>query len=289
MTGFGIAEVHNEKISLTVQVKSVNGRFLESRFKLPREYQLLETELKKIIGEHFTRGTIDVYVMRAPGPEAPHTTIRLNTALAKAWVDSYRRLGTELDLSAHPSLDAVAHVPGVFQIGDVGNLEEWEKTQLFKAVKEAAKGCVSEREREGKSQAQVFESLLDELEDFVKYVQKHRKQLNDALREKLETRLKNLDPSITVDPQRIAAEVLMAVENSDIEEEVERAFAHIKAYRKLLHSKDAVGKKLEFYTQELHRETNTMGSKSHDVELTEKVIHAKAVVERLREQVQNVE
>ena len=289
MTGFGLAEVHNEKLHLTIQVKSVNGRFLESRFRLPRDYQALEIEMKKILNEFFSRGTVDVHVSRTLGETASNSEVRVNTGLAQSWIKAYQALGKTLGLTADVSLPMVIHVPGVMQVEEGGTVEEVEKAVVLKSFREACKACLEEREREGRSVAKTLHALLDELGEFVLFVQKHRKELNDKFKKKLTDRLKDLDAEVNVDENRMAQEVLFAIERSDVEEEVERALAHIKSYKKQLTIKDAAGKKLEFYTQELHREVNTMGSKSNDLGLTENVIQAKAVVERLREQVQNVE
>jgi len=289
MTGFGLSEINDEKIFLSVQVKSVNGRFLESRFRLPREYQSLEIELKKILNEFFSRGTVEVSINRTFNEAAMAAEVKVNETLARAWLKAYQQLGKALNLEAQPGLQMITHVPGVMEIEDTAQITEWEKVHVIKTFRQACEACLEERRREGRALAKILSDLLDQLEEFVLHVQKHRKTLNEKLHQKLKARLNELNAEVFVDPQRLAQEVLFAVEHSDVEEEVERALTHIKNYRKQLTLKESLGKKLEFYTQELHREVNTMGSKANDLGLTEKIIDAKAIVERLREQVQNVE
>jgi uncharacterized protein (TIGR00255 family) len=293
MTGFGSSKLGSADVILNVQVKSVNGRFLESRFKLPREYAAFETELKKTLSKSITRGTVDIFVHREVLTSSNASEVKPNIALARAWLTASQTLAKELKLSdSNLSLEAIMKLPEVVSLSNsLDSVSDNEKNQLFTVFGEAVKACVHEKKREGEEQFKVLNALLDQVFAFVKLVESQIEVLNKKLSGKLHERLKALVPSgeVAIDPSRLAQEVLFLTEKADVSEEIERAKAHVIAFKELLKDGASMGKKLEFYTQELHRELNTMGSKIQNVDLTLSVVDAKAVIERLREQVQNVE
>jgi uncharacterized protein (TIGR00255 family) len=289
MTGFGSARFEDDHFLLNVQVKSVNGRFLESRFRMPREYSPLETELKKLLSQKFQRGTVDVNVNRVAKASSKPISVTVNMELAERWIDATKDMADKFNLPSNISLETLARVPEVVQFAEIDELQESEKALLFSAVNKAIDQCLVERQREGQDQVKTFTKLLDDLEKFVVDVKKKKDTIDKQLQVKLQERLNALKADTVIDPNRLAQEALFILEKADIAEEIERAMAHIAAFRKALKSPPPTGKKLEFYTQELHREVNTMGSKTQSLEVTLDIIDAKTIVERMREQVQNVE
>lgn len=289
MTGFGSARIEDDHFLLNVQVKSVNGRFLESRFRMPREYSPLETELKKLLSQKFQRGTVDVNINRVAKASSKPISVTVNMELAERWIDATKDMADKFNLPSTISLETLARVPEVVQFAEIDELQESEKTLLFSAVNAAIDQCIMERQREGQGQVKIFTKLLDELEKFVSEVKKKKDTIDKQLQSKLQERLNALKADTAIDPSCLAQEALFILEKADIAEEIERAMAHIAAFRKALKSPPPTGKKLEFYTQELHREVNTMGSKTQSLEVTLDIIDAKTIVERMREQVQNVE
>jgi uncharacterized protein (TIGR00255 family) len=289
MTGFGSANLKNEHVVLNVQVKSVNGRFLETRFRMPREYSALEVEIKKIIGQYLQRGTVDISLYRTYEAKSARIDVVPNVALAKSWKSACEELSKELQLPKEVFHELLGRVPDVMQIAEQSELPDWEKKAVLESIEAAVKACAEERKREGREQFKIFNQILDDLTGFVNSVKSRKKQIDAELKEHLGQRLKSLSETVAIDPQRLAQEAIFLAEKADIEEEITRAEAHIRAYKKALQESGTMGKKLEFYTQELHREVNTMGSKTQALAVTLDVIEAKTCVERLREQVQNVE
>lgn len=289
MTGFGKAKSSSSELELDISLKSVNGRFLEIRFHMPREYAAFEAEFKRIIGQNLSRGTVDVYVNRRPGPEAETVEVQVHTPLAKKWLKAYRELAKELKLKTELNFEMIAKAPDVLTLNERAEVSEKERKLALKLLADAAKACDGERSREGKALQSTLSSLLGDLDSAVTKMESLREAANKELEKKYRERLDRLGLDAAVDPQRLAQEIIMQIERSDIAEEIARLKEHVRAYRELIKSKDSQGKKLDFYAQELLREVNTVGSKSHVSSLTNVVVDSKAIVERIREQVQNAE
>lgn len=288
MTGFGRSSSRKpQQVELEVSIRAVNGRFLEVRLHLPREYAGLESDLKTVVGKRFARGTVDVYVNRAR--TAVSSEIAVNTELAKKWLEGYQKLGKALKLKAEPTLELLTRVPDVMKIEDRSEATEVEKKLLKKLVAEATDACDQERVREGKALAADLQGLCLKLEKLSEQMFESRAEANAELDKRLRDRLQKLGFKGIVDDHRIAQEVMMQLDRADISEELTRLREHVKAYRQLLKSEQPEGKKLDFYAQELLREVNTIGSKSQVAKLTSLVVDAKTIVEKIREQVQNAE
>ncbi len=280
-------------VELEIAVKAVNGRYLDIRFHLPREYAGLESEFKNLLVQTFRRGTLDIYVNRVRS-ESETAEIRVNHALARSWLESYRELGKALKLKGkEPSLELLSRVPEVFAVEHFTDVDDNEVHLAKSLLSEAAEACHREREREGKALASELDRLCARLEA----IAEEAENLKEAAKAELERRtlnrlqdhLKKLGFDNKIDEQRIAQEIVISLDRVDIAEELQRLREHLRAYRELLKSSTSEGKKLDFYAQELLREVNTIGSKSHIASLTSLVVEAKTLVERIREQVQNVE
>lgn len=289
MTGYGTAKTQQKDLLIEVNIRTVNGRFLDTRFHLPREFAPFEADLKKHISEKILRGTVDVFVTRRNTAEYEAAEVRVNEGLALKYLQAFQQIAKATKLPAQVHLEILARMPEVIQVDEVTEVSGQEEKLLKAVFAKACTECVKERDREGKFLQKELEKLVHELESRVAVISSLReeanRQLQDRFEQKLSARLKGQD----FDPQRLAQEVVIQLEKADINEELVRLKEHIKNYRDLLKSAHAEGKKLDFYTQELLREVNTIGSKSQVAKITQAVVEAKTLIERLREQVQNVE
>ncbi|WP_413578334.1 YicC/YloC family endoribonuclease [Bdellovibrio sp. HCB290] len=290
MTGYGTAKVQSKDVSVEVSIRSVNGRFLETRFHLPREFVALEGELKKILGATLSRGTVDVFVSRKVKATASgKAQMTVNDALVKKYVTAYKHLAKEMGISYQVHLESMARLPDVIKLEESYELFTGEDKVLKKAFSEACSNCDKERSREGKALRKDLEKLLSSLEKEIKVITALREEANAQLQDKYETKIRSRLKGNEIDPARLSQEIVIQLEKADINEELTRLSEHIKNYRQLIASQQTEGKKLDFYTQELLREVNTIGSKSQVAKITQSVVEAKTLIERLREQVQNVQ
>ncbi len=289
MTGFGTASVSSSIVELEINIRAVNGRFLEMRLHLPREYAPLESSLKKQLNSVFQRGTVDVYVSRKLKAQAQTKKVSVQEDLAAEYMKGLKKLRTTLKIKDEVSLDTIVRLPDVVRVEEQTDLTPSEKTLVEKVFKKAADACDEERGREGVSLNKELTKHLLQLEKLTGALSEIREVANEELEKRFKDRLEKLGFEGKVDPQRLAQEIIMQLDRTDINEELARLKEHVEAYRQLLSSKEPQGKKMDFYAQELLREVNTIGSKSHIAKLTSLVVEAKTVVERIREQVQNVE
>ena len=297
MTGFGRATLpvtgrtsaagKETPCELDVTLRAVNGRYFEARLHAPREYAEIESELKKQINARIARGTVDLYVHRRGSVAGAKAVARVD--LAKSWLKEVGSLAKAVGLKEKPSLEMLLKNLAVVQIDESSVLTDAEKKAVFKAVALATERCDQERLREGAALAADLAGLVQELEGSVDSMERLREAADLSLARKYRERLQKLGFEGSVEPQRLAQEIALILERGDVSEEVARLREHLVAYRKLLGAAGAQGKKLDFYAQELLREANTIGSKSHAPKLTEAVVGAKALIERIREQVQNAE
>lgn len=288
MTGYGARSAKIAGSEISVAVKSVNGRFLETRFHLPKEFFGLESQLKKKISQVLRRGTVDVFVHRRGNSVV---NVRVNKDVAKKWSQAYKELGEVLHVKEPNALlmKHIASVPQVFEVRDHGEISKTEQAQFQKLFSEALMKCDLEREREGQSIQQHLKKLLKSLLTVIKKIEvlREKSQIDHELR--LQERLKKSGIESAVEPARYAQELLLYLDKCDISEELERLKEHVQMCERYLHSKEEQGKKLDFYTQELLREVNTIGSKANSALITEQVVLAKGAIEALKEQVQNIE
>lgn len=291
MTGFGSAHFDSEELELEVNVKSVNGRYLETRIHAPREFAAFEIELKKQISKTIRRGSVDVYIQRKFKEKGIKVQVLVQQALATRWLKSYKSLEKSLKLMATDvSLkDIISYSPEVLKVEEQPIVGTKLKKALIDTAKVALEKFDKERSREGSALKKELLSLLAELEKLVKQMDAIKNEASLKLEERFHQRLTKLGIANDVDPQRFAQELVIQMDKLDVREEITRLKEHIRALRALYNAKETHGKKLDFYTQELLREVNTIGSKSQIAKLTSAVVNAKSIIERVREQVQNVE
>lgn len=289
MTGFGTGKSQSEKANYEVTVRTVNGRFLEARFHIPREFLSIESDLKRELQNFIRRGTVDVFVVKKMKPGALQSRVLLNTELALEYKKSIEALSKKAKLKSQLSADALVRFPEVIKVEEAAEVDKAEIKALNKAFTAACKACLVEKNREGESLKKDIDGHLADLASKVEGIRGLRIEANSLLEERFKTRIKAKLEGMELDSQRLAQEVVLQLEKSDINEELTRLDEHLSAYKKITNDAQVEGKKLDFYTQELLREVNTIGSKSQVAKLTQLVVEAKTTIERLREQVQNIE
>ncbi len=283
--------------------RSVNGRFLEIRVHLPREWAELEPEVRTLAQSILSRGTVDLHITRSK--TAPtRSRVEVDEHMAKEWLGALQKLAKTSKIgkaNLEIPLEVLAKAPDVVRVVSDERISTVEKSKVLKVAKDALKALEKERLREGAAIRKELLSLLSMLDQVVRKVSKQADGAPDDLRARLKTRMDRLEGAglqpPTVDDSRFHQEVAILIDRGDIREEIARLAAHLKVYRDLIEAKGEfkdkpsapIGKTLDFYAQELLREVNTIGSKSQTAELTRLVVEAKTCVEKIREQVQNVE
>lgn len=287
MTGFGTSQGRNRQLELEIHVKSVNGRFLELRFHLPKEYAPFENDLRAAFSK-WSRGTVDIYVHRKPAGDSKLDGARIRPQHAAYWARELRNLSKSLKIEQDVTLRDILQMPFVLEHQDKSALFPGELKFVEGHLKKAAAKADGFRVREGVMLKKEVLSLLKDLEGRVEEMTKWRDEAMKGSHQRLKSRLAGLDQE-NMDASRLALETALMIDKMDVHEEVVRLREHIKACRNLISDGDARGKKLDFYCQELLREVNTIGSKSQLSSLTQAVVDAKSLIEKFREQVQNIE
>ena len=282
MTGYGRAR------DITVEIKSVNSRYFEYSSRMPRAFAFLEERLKKLVNEKVARGKVELSVTAVSLSEQ-ETKVAPNLELAKQYLSAMREMGQALGLSDDVTVSVLARQPDVF----VSVRAEQEEQALWELASETAQRALDAflqmRRTEGEKLKEDIESRLCTIEKMVGEVERDSEQRVKAYTERLYERLKAVLSDRTIDEARVLTEAAVFADKTAVDEETVRLRSHIKQYREILQKDEPVGRKLDFLTQELNRETNTIGSKCSDLEITKLVVEMKAEIEKIREQVQNME
>ncbi len=288
MTGFGAGRGEAGGEAISVELRSVNGKFCEVKPRVPRELSALEPELVKTIKARISRGVIDAFVRReAGGARGPAP--RADLPLAAAYAKALRDLKDSLGLAGEPTVQDLAAMEGVIAIGDTAPDPQAAATALQQALLAAIDALDQMRRREGEALARDLSARLDAIEKGAREVSLLAPLQVNAVRERLATRIAELTRGVSLDPARLAQEVAVFADRTDVTEELTRLASHLAQARGLISSQAPAGRKLEFLVQELNREINTIGSKSQHAGIAGMVVELKAELERIREQVQNVE
>jgi uncharacterized protein (TIGR00255 family) len=288
MTGFGAGRGEAGGEALTVELRAVNGKFCEVKPRLPRELAALEPELTKTIKSRVSRGMIDVFVRRETTP-ATHVAPTTDLALAAAYAKALRDLKDELGLAGEPTVHDIAAMDGVLTLADAKPDIDRLANALQSALQTALDALDQMRKREGAALAKDITARLATIESYARQIEKLSPLQVEAARDRLATRIAELTKGIALDPQRLAQEVALIADRTDVAEELTRLASHLAQARGLIASDAPAGRKLEFLVQEVNREINTIGSKSQHAGIAQLVVDVKAELERVREQVQNVE
>jgi uncharacterized protein (TIGR00255 family) len=296
MTGYGRGEASRGSRRFAVEIKSVNSRFLEPGFKLPQGLWAREAEARQMIAKRVSRGKLDVFIRDLSEGEQQEARVGVDAALAKAYLAALKDLKRALKSKEGIRLEQVARYPGVIrqedQAGDApaapaDDAEAW--ACLSEAMAAALDSHDASRAREGAALALELEERLAESLRLLAAIEARNSVLLPALRERQRQRLSEALDRLALDDPRLVMEAALLADKADIREELVRFRAHVAEFRRLLAEGGAVGKRLDFLCQELQREANTTGSKNPDAALSHLVVELKGQVEKVKEQVQNLE
>ncbi len=288
MTGYGRGEIHKSGKKFIVEIRTVNHKYSDTYIKLPRQISFLEEKVRYLVTQYVSRGKADVYVTYEDmGDESKKVLV--DRPLASTVVNACRFLKDEYDLYDDISVALVARFPDVLRIDKEEEDEEKIWGLLKNALDVALQNLVTMRETEGKKLKIDVEQRLDDISVYVDKIEKRASCIVDEYRQKLETRIKELTEQQTIDENRLSTEVVYFAEKSNINEEVVRLKSHVKQMGETLETEKPVGRKLDFLIQEMHREANTIGSKSSNIDITKCVVEIKTEIDKIREQMQNIE
>lgn len=288
MTGYGKSEQTIDSLNVTVEIKSVNHRYFEFSARVPREYGFLEEKLKKYCNSLITRGKVECYVS-VEDLEEREMEVNVNETLAAGYVKALKELSERFGLKDDISAVTLSRYPDVITLHKASEDEE----RIWNAVKTVAETAVSKfiemRETEGSKLKGDILSRADYIIECVEFIEGRSPETVREYNEKLKQRMKELLGDAAVDEQRLLNEAAIYADKIAVDEETVRLRSHISQLREFMNSNEAIGRKLDFLVQEINREANTIGSKAQDVDIAKKVIAIKAEVEKIREQVQNIE
>ncbi|QSQ14672.1 YicC/YloC family endoribonuclease [Myxococcus landrumensis] len=288
MTGFGAgrARVGDEEVS--VELRSLNHKFCEVKARLPRELASLEPSVTKQVKDRLARGSVELLVKRQSST-ASGTVPTVDLNLAREYLRTFRELAQELGLSGEVAWSQVANQQGVIRLEEKGVDPEAAAPAVTAALDQALTALEKMRLIEGEALYADLDARLKLLEQWSSEVAQLAPRAVQDYQQRLTDRVAELARGVAVDPQRLAQEVALFAERTDIAEEVTRLASHLEQFRALMASTEPTGRRMDFLVQEMHREVNTTGSKSQHAEISARVVSMKAEVERIREQVQNVE
>ena len=288
MTGFGRSTYENEGREYIVEIKSVNNRFTDINIKMPRNLNYLEEKIRKQILSNISRGKVEVSIQLNNNSDLGKK-INLNTDIAKKYIEELKKLSEETNIIDNINIMDVAKFPDVLNIRIDEEAEEVIEKELFTALDSAIDSFLDMRQKEGSKIKVDLENRIEVIKQKIEQISSISAGLVDEYVVKLETRIKELLKTDVVDQTRLAQEVVIYSDKCSVEEEITRLKSHISQFLNLLNENIAIGKKLDFLIQEMNRETNTIGSKANNLEITNLVVDIKTELENVREQIQNIE
>ena len=288
MTGFGREHIMFEGREILVEIKSVNSRYYEFSSKLPRAYGYIDEKLKTLLANKISRGKVEVSVsiFNQVGTDAE---IEVNEPLARQYVEALRGVSETLNLRDDLSLTSIMRFSDVFTVKKTIEDEETVWEQVKQVAQAALDKFITMRETEGAKMHDDIASRLQFIEDTVAKIEAQSPETTKAYREKLFAKIKAVVEDRSIDDARVLTEAAIFSEKTAVDEETVRLRSHLSQYRSLIEQDIPVGRKLDFLTQELNREVNTIGSKCQDLEITRMVVDLKSEIEKIREQIQNIE
>jgi uncharacterized protein (TIGR00255 family) len=288
MTGYGRSEVRHAHLALTVEARSVNHRYLDVAIRSPRLYAPLEARMKQRVGSYCTRGHVDITLTQQES-SGTRRALSLDHTLAQQYYEALQGLQTSLRLPGAIDLHMIANLRDVFRVEEPSPDADQDWELIAQGLDTALQALKQMRQQEGEVLSRDFQQRLQVMARHIESIRQRVPQVVVEYRQRLEQRVKDLFAQFELDPTRVAQEAILFAERADITEELTRLEAHMHACTRLLSASEAVGRKIEFLVQEMHREINTIGSKSNDTAIAHSVIELKSELERMREQIQNIE
>ncbi|HJA82148.1 MAG TPA: YicC family protein [Candidatus Mediterraneibacter intestinipullorum] len=288
MTGFGRCGIQKGSRKYTVELKSVNHRYLDVNIRMPKKLNFFETAIRTLLKTYANRGKVDIFITYEDLSQS-QVSVKYNAALAAEYLKYLKQMEKEFGLENDVRVSTLSRYPEVFTMEEQSEDEE----ELWNELKEALEGAffqfVETRKAEGGNLKKDILSKLAFLEEQIAFIEERSPQIIAEYRAKLEDKVKELLADTQIEEGRIAAEVILFADKICTDEEVVRLKSHIRHMRNTLEEKEGIGRKLDFIAQEMNREANTILSKANDLEVSDRAISLKTEVEKIREQIQNIE
>ncbi|MDO4268022.1 MAG: YicC/YloC family endoribonuclease [Eubacteriales bacterium] len=288
MTGFGRSEITTAEYKVSVEIKAVNHRYLDLSIKMPKKFNYFEAAIRGLLKNWIQRGKVDVFINYEDYTDG-NLCLHYNAALAAEYMEYFRQMEKQFSIADDVTVSALARMPEVLTMEQAPEDEEHAWKILSEAVSEAAGRFVESREQEGEKLKEDLLSKLDYMTELVDFITERAPSIVAEYRRRLEERVREFLENSSIDENRIAAEVTVFADKICVDEEMVRLRSHIDATRKELIQGGSVGRKLDFIAQEMNREANTTLSKSTDLEISDRAIALKTEIEKIREQIQNIE
>ena len=288
MTGYGSGKAEAGTKTFTVEIKSVNSRYSDFSIKMPRIYTFMEDAIRKTASARIHRGKVDIYVNVETNGE-DDSVVKVNTALAREYLAGLKTLSEELAVSTNVTAETFLRIPDVFTVDKADVDEEIISRAIISALSEALDGFDAMRIAEGEKLVCDLKEHLRFIANATAEVEKRSPEIVTEYRQRIEERMRDILGSATYDETRLLTEVAIFSDKVNVNEETVRLRSHVDQFTKMLDEGGSVGRKIDFLIQEMNREINTIGSKSNDLDIARIVIDVKAEIEKLREQIQNVE
>lgn len=288
MTGFGRCEVVTSECKISVEIKAVNHRYLDLSIKMPKKFNYFEAAIRNLLKSYIQRGKVDVFISYEDYTEG-NLCLRYNRSLAAEYMEQFRQMEEQFGIPNDVTVSRLASMPEVLVMEQEPEDEDAMWRQLSAVVEEAAKKFVDSRVQEGEKLKTDLLGKLSYMEELVDFIVERSPAILTEYRQRLEDKVKELLAGAAMEEGRIAAEVTIYADKICVDEEMVRLRSHIDATRKELEAGGSVGRKLDFIAQEMNREANTTLSKSTDLQTSDRAIALKTEIEKVREQIQNIE
>ena len=288
MTGFGRSEIVKGNRKISVEIKSVNHRYLEAGIKMPKKLNVFESRMRDLLKKYATRGKIDIFINYEDDSES-QVNLKFNQNIADEYMAIFNNMSEKYNLKNDMTVGGLARFPEVITMDEVQEDEEELWHFIEEAMKAALEQFVNTRILEGENLKKDLLGKLDHMEELVAFVEKRSPEIMKEYRSKLESKVKELLGDTTIDESRIATEVIIYADKLCVDEETVRLRSHIEHARKCLNEDGGIGRKMDFIAQEMNREANTTLSKANDIEISNAAIDLKTEIEKVREQIQNIE
>ena len=287
MTGYGKSNLSINSREYQVEIKTVNHKYIDTNIRIPRTISYLEEDIRKLITSKLKRGKVDISITFENYSEDGND-IRINTELAKMYIENLRKLAEEENLASNIEVTEITKLPDVLTIKS--NLDEKQiKEELLQVVNDAINQLIDMRKNEGNRISEDILVKISQIEEKKEEIFALSTGLIEEYVVKLEARIKEILRTEEIDKSRLMQEVVIYADKCSVEEEITRLNSHIGQLRNLINSDEPAGKKMDFLIQEMNRETNTIGSKANNLEITNRVVDIKTILEDIREQIQNIE
>jgi len=289
MTGYGIDHFHINETTITVEIKAVNSRYLDFIPKIPRSFQEVELEIKQMIQQYLVRGRVEVYITTS-GNQLTNKTLKLDEDLLAQYMELMQKVQSDYAPTSPISLEQIIHQDDVLVVHETNIDSDAWKEPLMASVERVLQQVLANRTSEGKILGEDIAKRIDNIENMLHSLEGYTTVVGDEYRERIKERIEQyIEEKIDTTETRLLQEIAILAEKSDITEEITRLKSHLHHAKKLMSTSSPIGRKLDFISQELLREMNTIGAKSVNAQISELVIQLKSENEKIKEQIQNIE